>query len=670
MHVFVIAGSKDGAPVDEQIVRRFDRLDLPELPFTPDQHMTWSNQSGSIRFAGWQAFAEVGQIGSHWHADLHSLTGFSGLPVWWDGAWPSGKNWSTHLAEEVQASSPAAISDRLIGVFTRYRLLKSGESYVGSDGLSGGLLYTAEIGDTIILSNRASLVARVLSPIDTPSPRDWRGPGWLLYDNQCHGAETGYRGVSVVPPGGFLAIDSAGKALIDRLPEKSRKRVEQRSLSSAADAIDARLRGSLRALAALPFGRREFLLDSGKASRLLLALVLSEGLQDRFIFRTLADRESADGQITKQLADAAGLDLHFDDHPDSGGDLFWESQRIHAALVSGTVSGWTEMSNTVSADIVRVSGSSGLSVDPHPRISLLKPDQEAYFASEQARLVPDHTDLWTDKRGKEPFIGEHRRTIGAAAEISPVPWCDPWLDHALVAIMESIPEEDRFDNRLLLDIMQGTSIGLELLPFTEANWPATASQHLEQPPGFAPPLSVDSGGDRRVDRFRSHRNQIVDYLLDQSHPIYDIADYKQVQLLLETPEPTVDEIETIYSTVTTALWLGKDDHLERIVRSDDPDLTRRQQLIVRPRGTECRPGPTSLDAVGLGSLVGLAPDGGLSHLCVDTAFRGRALSGRCARFSGQTDKETRCHCGYRRLLRRAADRHRGALPGGHTFAID
>ncbi len=78
MLAYAVLAGADGAPVDEDLIHRFDRDDLPELPFRPESRIVWRNQDSSVVFFGWQAFTEVAGIGSHWAIDERDLTAFSG----------------------------------------------------------------------------------------------------------------------------------------------------------------------------------------------------------------------------------------------------------------------------------------------------------------------------------------------------------------------------------------------------------------------------------------------------------------------------------------------------------------------------------------------------------------------------------------------------------------
>src|SRR5688572_15575093 len=100
MLVYVVIASNDGAALDPSILDRVAQPDLPEIPFAPDQHLTWTNATRTVHFSGWQAFSEVGETGSHWHIDYDTLTAFSGLPVRFNGAWPSGRTVAESLAVE------------------------------------------------------------------------------------------------------------------------------------------------------------------------------------------------------------------------------------------------------------------------------------------------------------------------------------------------------------------------------------------------------------------------------------------------------------------------------------------------------------------------------------------------------------------------------------------
>src|SRR5680860_463568 len=156
MLVYVVIASKDGKPLDPAVIERVARVDLAELPFTADQYLTWTNRDKTVHFSGWQAFAETGQIGSHWHAGYQTLTAFSGLPAWFDGVWPAGTPWATHLASAWEKTEFTSLCERLHGMYTAVQLKQSGEGIVTSDPLSVAQLYHAQLPGAHIISNRAN----------------------------------------------------------------------------------------------------------------------------------------------------------------------------------------------------------------------------------------------------------------------------------------------------------------------------------------------------------------------------------------------------------------------------------------------------------------------------------------------------------------------------------
>ena len=55
MLAYLILSSRNRAPIDPELIRRFDRNDLPGMPIAPDERIVWRNQDETVVFIGWQA---------------------------------------------------------------------------------------------------------------------------------------------------------------------------------------------------------------------------------------------------------------------------------------------------------------------------------------------------------------------------------------------------------------------------------------------------------------------------------------------------------------------------------------------------------------------------------------------------------------------------------------
>ncbi len=200
MHSFVVIASKTDQPVDPLLLARIDDPDPAELHFVPEEYRTWSNASGTVHYFGWQAFTDLHGIGSHWHVNEEGLTAFSGH-VWprysgwdWDGA-----SWAQQLSGYFEHADIPESSEDLYGIYTAVSLPVDGKGYVVSDRYSLGILYVAESAEALIVSTRASLAARAVTPPGAPPDRDLFGVSWLPATIQTRTLDTGYTDVKAIP---------------------------------------------------------------------------------------------------------------------------------------------------------------------------------------------------------------------------------------------------------------------------------------------------------------------------------------------------------------------------------------------------------------------------------------------------------------------------------------
>src|SRR5690554_6246010 len=95
---YVVIASTRGEELDPEWIERVAIPDVDQLPFRPDQYLTWTNRSRSVHLSGWQAFAEIGAIGTPWFIDGSRLTAFSGIPIRPGAGWTPGRSWAEQLA--------------------------------------------------------------------------------------------------------------------------------------------------------------------------------------------------------------------------------------------------------------------------------------------------------------------------------------------------------------------------------------------------------------------------------------------------------------------------------------------------------------------------------------------------------------------------------------------
>src|SRR6478735_2741577 len=198
MLAYILLASRLGRPVSDTEIANCARYDRNDLPFEPDQYLGWHSDDHRLYLFAWQAFAEQGQMGSHWHVDRNEIVLFSGLPIPHDNGWMSGESWASQLARRIETAGAAATVAELGGAFTLLHLQSAGDSLLTNDLLGGAPLYWDASQELLVVSNRANLVASVW---DGRPVRDWRGPTWSVATGAAFGADTGFKDVAAAAPG-------------------------------------------------------------------------------------------------------------------------------------------------------------------------------------------------------------------------------------------------------------------------------------------------------------------------------------------------------------------------------------------------------------------------------------------------------------------------------------
>lgn len=291
-----------GRAIPESVLAALDDPQPAELPFRASEHICWSNPAGTVIFAGWQDDVDLG-VGSRWCESPAGLTAFTGH-VWpRANLWSGNEPWSTQLARFLRANPLRDGTRKLLGIFTAISLDNDGRGTIAPDGLSTSLLYRSAVRGTTILSSRAKLAARLAS--DGPPARDVLGTGWLAYSGYPIGTRTGFEGVDVVPFGVRAEISPTGVTYRQVTPPwAAAVSGDPRSL---LDDLHSDIATSIRAALAYPVSNRIMELTGGKDSRVVLAVLLAEGLADQFEYRTLGSKNLADVDIASDLATRFGL---------------------------------------------------------------------------------------------------------------------------------------------------------------------------------------------------------------------------------------------------------------------------------------------------------------------------------------------------------------------------
>lgn len=605
MLAYLLLAGTSGEPVDVDLIARFDQDDPPEVPFHPDERIVWRNHDASVVFFGWQAFTEVAGIGSHWTVDERGLTAFSGQCWPRETGWNhgAGQSWAAQLRAYLgDTADPTTLRESLFGQFTIFSLATRGPGWAMPDWANVEQLFVSETGATTAISNRSSLCARAAAPAGGSPSRSLTGAGWLVAENWLLDKETGYWDVERPGPGSFVVMRPGEGAVVvepSRSPFLPHADDPFRSYEEILAEVDRDLRATIRAIAALPLEDRMLSLSGGKDSRTLTALILSEGLQDRFRFATHGSPERADAIAAKAIADRFGLDWSLADATERSAEYEVENVRLHAWLMEGTTSAWGSFvrpefaptavvtgvvgemlrwgpvaSSAIGAttvDDVRARLRKAWKVDP---LGALRPDARAYYQAwfddwvgEQAgngvplvsinaiykheslthsRNGPDYT--WSPRLRLNPYISPpHARS-------------NHWL--AL---------DQRPDYRFHLDLQRSACMELSTMPFADTPWAEAAYRHLSDAEDYRqiqPIVSLNADGRTwRQKRYQDYRRLIEPIVLDRGNPLHEILDYDRLSERVSTGDVHPGRTRLIWGVLTAAVWMAELEQPLKLERS-------------------------------------------------------------------------------------------------------
>ncbi len=596
-----------GPGIPERVLAALGDPCPSDLPFRASDHILWSNPAGTVVFAGWQDDVDMG-MGSRWHRRPDGLTAFTGH-VWpRSGVWREGEPWSSQLASYLHRHPLSGGTDGLLGVFTAVALDADGRGTVAGDALGTSVRYKAETEGVTILSSRASLAARLASR-GTPR-RDVLGVGWLAYAGYPIGPRTGYEGVAVVPLGVHADVTGAGVAFRQAPPPWRALLAGERH--ALLDEVYSDIVTSIRAALSYPVGRKVAELTGGKDSRLILAVLLAEGLADRFEYRTLGSPTIPDVVIAKRLADRFGLrhEVGLDpdaqqraasrnvrlalEHPDSSARK--RVLRLNVGASGGMRVAWQAQSSAPPCgDRVALCGLYGEALSTnypgttrlrnHAELrqtllvnmklgaaGILTPDAlERYRRDLEAIAYERFTYDDAPQDVSEGLFLRHRmpRWFGATQEVDEANRVFPLHSPVAVRLAFSLGVRDRHLQWIPRELYRRAFPELADQHSTSGDWPTVAAPDRVREPRKRPKLrpaatSSSSPPPPLVGLEARRRNESADvevmrrYLLDEpSNPVFDILDRTAVEGAVAgfdgLPEPSKQQL---YGALSAAIWRG------------------------------------------------------------------------------------------------------------------
>ena len=143
------------------------------------------------------------------------------------------------------------------------------------------------------------------------------------------GARTGYDGVEVVRLDERIAVTSAGMELQPVTPRGVSP--SRATLQLLLDGVHADAVTSIRAALSLPVERKVAELTGGKDTRLILAILLGEGLAEQFEYRTWGDPDLPDVVVAQDLTQMYGLRHEVGHEPARRQRVVERQRRVEAA---------------------------------------------------------------------------------------------------------------------------------------------------------------------------------------------------------------------------------------------------------------------------------------------------------------------------------------------------
>jgi hypothetical protein len=608
MLAYLLIAGHAGAPVDPELIARFDQDDPPEIPFHSEERVIWRNRDNSVVFLGWQAFTEVAGIGSHWTIAGDSLTAFTGHCWPLHGGWAhtAGRSWAERLQAYLRdIPDPRIVREALFGQFTIISLPAVGTGWALPDWAGADQLFTGDDAGATVISNRAGLCARAMTRGGAVPARSPLGAGWLIGEGWMLDRETSYwdversvagSAVVIEPHVGARIIEPACSPLLPPIDEPPASTYEE-----LLDEAERDLRAVLRAVADLPLDDRVLSLSGGKDSRTLLAIVLDEGLAHRFRYATYGSPERADAIVAKSIATRYGLDWTLIDLAGRTPEAELENARIHAWTSEGLTNAWAIIEQprfapgatvmgfageglrwgsvsgsgigaTTATDVVTALGKKR-PIDP---LHILQSGVRDYYTAIVKEWIQNQTDLGVPAVSL-PTIYKQEHLIhsrnGPDTSWNPRMRISPYLIPSCMRSNHRLPVNLRPDPRFHLDLQRRSTPALSKMPFVGPPWTEAAFAHLPDAGEYRGIESISTvhaiGQTWRQKRYAEYLPLIEPILYDPGNPVRDLLDIDRLTKRVANGALSAGRIRLIWGALTAAIWLGHGEQPAKIGRHSD-----------------------------------------------------------------------------------------------------
>ncbi len=601
MLAYLLLAGRDGAPVDDGLIRQLSN-DPKALPFEPEQCIVWENHDRSCVFLGWQAFTDLAGIGSHWAVDERGLTAFGGhcwpRATGWDHL--SGTSWAAQLRDWLGEGDLLESHEQLYGQFTLLSLATNGSGALVTDFGGFDPVFVSETDDVTAISNRAGLCAQAIASGGAEPQRSLTGAGWLI----CHtemffDGETGYWDVERIPLGAHIAIEPGRSAqVIESETCPLGPRGETATYDELLVEIERDLRQSIHAIANLPATNRQLGLSGGIDSRLLTALIIQEGLHDRFRFITFGPPTRSDPMVAREVTHRFGLEWTPIDRSER--TLAEERTDVlaHAYLAEGMASSWNSVGSTAYSGSLIVTGLAGeylrwgktsragmavrseeeliallrrnIKFDP---LGVMRPAVLEYYHQTVAHWARAYLEQGETLHQVPSYFnqsGQARNRFAVVQAWGETMTLTPFITPTVVRAMQRLPVEQRPMHGFQIDLMRRFEPTLARMPFAATGWSADAVAHLPDAADYLaiPPVrSAPDGQTWRVLRYQDYLPMLEEFLLDRSNPIHELIDSDRLERVLPTGGRHAGRTRRLWALLTAAIWMGRHESPVRIGRS-------------------------------------------------------------------------------------------------------
>jgi hypothetical protein len=592
---FLAVVALPGARLSETALELVRDASPTGLAFVPRAHVEWTDEAGTIAVGAWQERSSSG--GTRWHRDAGSFTSAVGELRFRRRPWPSEASWSSELAAAVRRVPLADVAEGLAGTFAAINVRADGSGSIVADPAGFRNVYYGASEQEFVASTRAELVATVLA-LGTQPPRDDVRVAWAAFNSYAIGHRSGFAAVRLLPAAKIIEFRSGLEPMVRParsgwIPTPSDR---AQGLEHHIGVVREELAEGLHAAASLPVEERIVGLTGGKDSRVVLAVILAEGLQDAFVFETTGAEDLPDVVIASELARRFDLRhrvaFPWPEHTQPYGERIRDFVRATAGMANI----WDLREIGPHDDPLRIVGLVGEMfrdfVHDWPRaaseneladmflershfgvLNLVVPDVAAVCRADAvAELLRDPGgDLAPTDRMQAFFLRNRVASarFGVLEEIGRQRRMSPYYTIDAIRAALAVGADERAKERLHFEIIRRAADDLARLPFVGAGWSPALLATVPNGDDYSPPELVREAvpvpSKRRpaslmaralTDSAGAHEEAFRDIVSDATNPAWEVIDRARTTAALERlGELRVAQRRALYGALTACLWL-------------------------------------------------------------------------------------------------------------------